>query len=269
MPVPAGSYHDSAGRCSRSDLPLPPTRERRFAGSAPQRGARRALFAGDDATDLDAFGALDGLELGIRVAVDVAEAPAELSRLPTSRSAAPTNCSSCSRSPVGAPRRPRRRIASIASAARNHAAGRGRSRRATPTKVIAVPIQKAVLEPFGERDRHRCSRRTASDVVDVATVERIAMPTAPPICCDVLIRPDARPASCGVVPASAAIVSGTNANGIPSPMTRKPGEEIRPVGAVRRDLREEERPTVNRDIPTTRAGLTPTRFTAGRRRWPR
>jgi trehalose 6-phosphate phosphatase len=37
-----------------------------------------ALYAGDDTTDLDAFAGLDGLELGIRVAVDSAEAPAAL-----------------------------------------------------------------------------------------------------------------------------------------------------------------------------------------------
>src|SRR5579884_1888533 len=41
-------------------------------------GLRRALYAGDDATDLDAFAALDELELGVRVAVASAEGPAEL-----------------------------------------------------------------------------------------------------------------------------------------------------------------------------------------------
>lgn len=39
---------------------------------------RRALYAGDDATDLDAFSALDGLELAVRVAVVSAEAPPAL-----------------------------------------------------------------------------------------------------------------------------------------------------------------------------------------------
>jgi trehalose 6-phosphate phosphatase len=43
-----------------------------------EAGLRRALYAGDDTTDLDAFRALDGLELGIRVAVSSDEAPAEL-----------------------------------------------------------------------------------------------------------------------------------------------------------------------------------------------
>jgi len=43
-------------------------------------GLRRALYAGDDSTDLDAFVGLceAGLELGVRVAVDSSEAPAGL-----------------------------------------------------------------------------------------------------------------------------------------------------------------------------------------------
>jgi trehalose-phosphatase len=42
------------------------------------RGLRRALYAGDDTTDLDAFDALGGLELGVRVAVASPEGPPEL-----------------------------------------------------------------------------------------------------------------------------------------------------------------------------------------------
>ncbi|MGH3000692.1 MAG: trehalose-phosphatase, partial [Gaiellaceae bacterium] len=41
-------------------------------------GLQRALVAGDDTTDLDAFRALDGLELGVRVAVAADESPPEL-----------------------------------------------------------------------------------------------------------------------------------------------------------------------------------------------
>jgi trehalose 6-phosphate phosphatase len=41
-------------------------------------GVDRALYAGDDTTDVDAFGGLDGLELAVRVAVDSGEAPPEL-----------------------------------------------------------------------------------------------------------------------------------------------------------------------------------------------
>ena len=43
-----------------------------------ERGLERALYAGDDTTDLDAFTAVARLELGIRVAVASAEGPPEL-----------------------------------------------------------------------------------------------------------------------------------------------------------------------------------------------
>ena len=42
------------------------------------RRLRRALYAGDDRTDLDAFRALDGLEVAVRVAIVSDEAPSEL-----------------------------------------------------------------------------------------------------------------------------------------------------------------------------------------------
>jgi trehalose 6-phosphate phosphatase len=45
-----------------------------------ETGLRRALYAGDDTTDLDAFRALDGLELAVRVAVASEEGPPELER---------------------------------------------------------------------------------------------------------------------------------------------------------------------------------------------
>jgi trehalose 6-phosphate phosphatase len=41
-------------------------------------GLRRALYAGDDTTDLDAFRGLDGVELAVRIAVVSDEAPDEL-----------------------------------------------------------------------------------------------------------------------------------------------------------------------------------------------
>jgi trehalose 6-phosphate phosphatase len=43
-----------------------------------ERFLGRALYAGDDTTDLDGFRALDGLELAVRIAVASAESPAEL-----------------------------------------------------------------------------------------------------------------------------------------------------------------------------------------------
>jgi trehalose 6-phosphate phosphatase len=43
-----------------------------------ERRLRRALYAGDDTTDLDAFRGLDGLELAVRVAIVSDEAPNDL-----------------------------------------------------------------------------------------------------------------------------------------------------------------------------------------------
>jgi len=43
-----------------------------------ERSLSRALYAGDDTTDLDAFRGLEGLQLGIRVAVASEEGPGEL-----------------------------------------------------------------------------------------------------------------------------------------------------------------------------------------------
>jgi trehalose 6-phosphate phosphatase len=43
-----------------------------------ERSLRRALYAGDDTTDLDAFRGLDGLEYAVRIAVASAEGPPEL-----------------------------------------------------------------------------------------------------------------------------------------------------------------------------------------------
>jgi trehalose 6-phosphate phosphatase len=45
-----------------------------------ERELRRALYAGDDSTDLDAFRSLDGLDLAVRVAVVSEEGPSALGR---------------------------------------------------------------------------------------------------------------------------------------------------------------------------------------------
>jgi trehalose 6-phosphate phosphatase len=46
-----------------------------------ESGLRRALYAGDDVTDVDGFRALDGLETAVRVAVASTEGPTELGEL--------------------------------------------------------------------------------------------------------------------------------------------------------------------------------------------
>jgi trehalose-phosphatase len=59
--------------------PVEATKGTAVASLLAAHGLNRALYAGDDTTDLDGFAALDGLELAVRVAVQSAEGPADLS----------------------------------------------------------------------------------------------------------------------------------------------------------------------------------------------
>ena len=58
--------------------PIPANKGTSVRRLLAQHELERALYAGDDTTDLDAFAALDTLELGVRVAVASKEAPVTL-----------------------------------------------------------------------------------------------------------------------------------------------------------------------------------------------
>jgi trehalose-phosphatase len=58
--------------------PLDATKGTAVRALLARTGLRRALYAGDDTTDLDGFAALDGLELAVRVAVASSEGPSAL-----------------------------------------------------------------------------------------------------------------------------------------------------------------------------------------------
>ena len=58
--------------------PIDASKRTAVAQLLARTGLRRALYAGDDTTDLDAFAALEDLELGIRVAIASAESPTAL-----------------------------------------------------------------------------------------------------------------------------------------------------------------------------------------------
>src|SRR6266508_2204623 len=75
---------------------------------------------------------------------------------------------------------------------------------------MITPARNAPWKPVTKAAACVDPPATASSVRDVAIVDSAAIPNAPPICCDVLIRPDASPASAGSIPASAAIEIGTN-----------------------------------------------------------
>ena len=58
--------------------PIETSKRTAVAHLLAQSGLRRALYAGDDSTDLDAFAALADLEIGVRLAIVSAESPPQL-----------------------------------------------------------------------------------------------------------------------------------------------------------------------------------------------
>ena len=74
-----------------------------------------------------------------------------------------------------------------------------------PSAAMIAPATKAAVNPSTSALGTAVPEASASSVRELAIVDSAAIPSAPPICCDVLIRPDARPASDGATPASAAI----------------------------------------------------------------
>ena len=75
---PTASAPGSGRWCSRCCRRSTSTRAPPSARSSRAPGCSGRCFAGDDTTDLDAFGAVDELEVGVKVAVDSAEAPPAL-----------------------------------------------------------------------------------------------------------------------------------------------------------------------------------------------
>ena len=67
--LPRASARSGDASCSRWCRRSTCRRERRSERCSRSSGLRRALYAGDDVTDLDGFRALDGLEVAVRVAV--------------------------------------------------------------------------------------------------------------------------------------------------------------------------------------------------------
>ena len=81
---------------------------------------------------------------------------------------------------------------------------------------------------------------TALSVREIAIVERTAMPSAPPICCDVLIRPDASPASLADA-GERRDRDRDEPERHPERDDQEAGQQVAAVRAVDRDLREQQR----------------------------
>ena len=163
--------------------------------------------------------------------------------------------------PVVVELRPRSAAPRLAPASAGAAASSSRRTRTTdattPSAAITAPTQKAAWNPVVSASGTASPERAALSVCETATEERIAIPSAPPICCDVLISPEARPASFASIPARAAIEIETNANGIPIPTIRKPGSRSTTYEPPTDTCVNQSIPTVSRVIPVTSTGLTP------------
>ena len=89
-----------------------------------------------------------------------------------------------------------------------------------PRTAKPAPARNATLKPSvsapGSAAGLPCAASIRSSVRVLAIVASTASPSAPPICCDVLMSPDARPESSGEMPLTAAIVTGTNAKPRPN-----------------------------------------------------
>ena len=94
------------------------------------------------------------------------------------------------------------------------------------------------LEAGGERLRAPRRRPAASVVCAIAIVESTAMPSAPPICCDVLISPDARPASFAVHARERRDRDRHERERHPDRDQQEARQQVAEVRAADRDLRE-------------------------------
>src|SRR5215207_821210 len=89
-----------------------------------------------------------------------------------------------------------------------------------PRRAKPAPTRNASWKPSVSATAGlRSPEANTSSVREVATVARIASPSAPPTCWEVLMSPEARPASSWFVPVTAAIVTGTNAKPSPTAAT--------------------------------------------------
>ena len=127
----------------------------------------------------------------------------------------------------------------------------------------ARPDEEGTVEAFRERDRrvHAPAQQPLGAAVGDRRENREA--DAPPTCWEVLISPEARPASCGLVPVTAPIVTETNENPRPKaassdgPSTSAPND---PPGAG--TCENQSRPPAISNSPAIRTGLKPMRVTS-------
>ena len=99
-------------------------------------------------------------------------------------------------------------------------------------------------------------------MTEIETAARVARPSAPPTCCEVLIRPLARPCSWSGIPETAAIVTGTKEKPSPTAASSE-GPRMSAAKLPSTETRENQtRPAAIRVTPVASTGLKPTRVTS-------
>src|SRR5438067_1030470 len=100
-------------------------------------------------------------------------------------------------------------------------------------------------------------------VLLAATDDRIASPSAPPTCCEVLNRPDASPESAALMLVVAISVTGTNVSPIPIDITTRPGNRSARYAPCTGMRLRSTRPTAASAIPAIGTSRTPRARIAG------
>src|SRR5262249_10426209 len=122
--------------------------------------------------------------------------------------------------------------------------------------MITAPVAKAQWKPTTSAS---VAVPPADAVLLVAMVDRMARPSAPPICCDVLNNPDASPWSSSFSPVVAMSVSGMNTAPIPSDESRIEGRTSAAYDPCTGSCVSSRRPAVVSSIPAAATGRTPIR----------
>src|SRR5262245_15755709 len=127
----------------------------------------------------------------------------------------------------------------------------------SPARTKAAPPAKAQWKPV--TSAWGSLAPPAPVVLLAASVERIARPSAPPICCEVLKRPEASPWSSSSSPVVAISVSGMNTAPIPREVTTSAGRTSATYVPSTGSRTSRSIPSAETSIPSAATGRTPTR----------
>src|SRR5690242_2462178 len=137
-------------------------------------------------------------------------------------------------------------------------------RRATraAAAIVMAPTSRAWWYPASAATEGDTRPAIRWSVRVIATAERMARPSALPICWDEFSSPAARPAWSDGTPALAAAVTETNTDPAPSDITRNPGSRSLGYEPCRGTLDTYQIPAAATRQPATTTGRVPMRVTS-------